>query len=424
MGFLTDKTGMPDAEQINETTLGSLRPNVIAQAAQPGRRRLSTLDILGGITDALAEAGGMNAGYREGIERRENRQMQQQEQEWRQKFNQQKLEAGQNELDTGRFERFGTAAKGLGYVMQRAGPEGVRKAFPMLAQQMGMDPDEQQIFAASLETDPQGTLGIFEAINANPEKVGSQAKEIAIYEMLNKQGRPDLAEAYLEKMATGDGGMTEYQKAQIGLGRDKLTSAERIARIRAARAARAGGATPAQSAKQQAAETARVEAAQAAKGVLVEMRDAYNRLRDAGGINARGQGIGGRAAAAAFENVPMLERMSNPEGFSARQDLERLRTTGISSLLPLLGSLNLGSRNIDAAKELETWRKAIASASDYESAMRALDGIERRIEEITAMPQRRAASSGTPRPKIRIKPKNTPKPGTRLRYNPATGDFE
>ena len=426
MGFLSDND-MPSADEINSSVLGILRPAAqqiapgnVMQQASPGRRKISTMDILGAIVDAGAEFGGSNAGYREGIARQQEQENARVSNEWAQKFNQQKLQAGQNELDAGRFERFGTAARGLSSVMQRAGLPGVKKAFPLLAQQMGMDPDEQEIFAASLEADPQGTLEILNAINAKPENAGSKPKELAVYEMLQKQN-PELAGQYLERIASGVEEMSPYQKAQIGLGRDKLTSAERVARIRAATSGRAAAGKPT---KAQEASAGRVEAAKSAKTVVSSMREAYGRLRDAGGINARGQGIVGRSQAAVQENVPMVERMMNPEAFSARQDLETLRTQGITSLLPILGSLNLGSKNIDAAKELETWRKAIASASDYESAMRALDRIDQRIEEITAMPEVRP--SATNRPRIKLRPKTAPaaKPGKRLRYNPATGDFE
>ena len=92
----------------------------------------------------------------------------------------------------------------------------------------------------------------------------------------------------------------------------------------------------------------------------------------------------GTISAMARENIPGVERLTNSEGFSAREDLTRLTTVGIPALLPLMGGLSLGGKNIDAAKELDTWRNAIASAKDYPSAMRAIQGFETRIKELTA----------------------------------------
>lgn len=440
MGFLSDILG-DGANQLQEFLgqnvprvmgMGSVpqdNPNVLATIANrnplpsapqpqeaPKKPRRSTLEVLGGIADALAMAGGSAPGYREGIAFREQRDRELQNQEWANKLNQQKLEAGNSELANQRLDRFGQAARGLGVVMERSGLPGVQKAIPLIAQQMGLSPEEQQIFASGFADDPEGTIAMLQAATA-PNSPVSQPKEVTIYNMLKKQN-PEAAEKYLQTVASG---YDEYERARIGVQTEGIHSRERTTRdtnrTRIVVARTKSNATPAKTA---AAEQARVGAANAAKQIVADMRDAYGRLRQAGGINAAGQSAAQRVGAIANANIPFVERVSNPEGFSAREDLERLRTVGISSLLPILGSLNLGSRNIDAAKELETWSKAIASADDYESAMRALDGIQKRIDEITSAPP---ASSGA-RPRIRLTPKNAPKAGSRFKYNPATGRIE
>ncbi len=110
------------------------------------------------------------------------------------------------------------------------------------------------------------------------------------------------------------------------------------------------------------------------------------------------------------------------EGFSAREDLDRLLTVGIPALLPLMGGLQLGGKNIDAAKELDTWRKAIASAKDYPSAIRAVQGFEARIAELTA--QADAAPTASPR---RAAPREGRKPAPSAarprKRNPQTGEI-
>lgn len=436
MGFLTDNS-VEQAAPVDDPMAWRPDGNILAAIAgspqqaptpqaAPTRKRNSVLDILGAIVDAGAEFGGSNAGYREGVARRAEQQNAEIDQSWKEKFNQQKLTKGNNELADDRFARFGQASRGLGVIMQNYGAPGVAKAFPLLAQQMGLSDEEQAIFKASLDADPKATLEMLTAAT-DPSNTGTPPKEITIYNMLKKLDPTGAkAQDYLDKVATGDGGMTDYQKAQLGLGEKRLEVAERNnkravgAKIRVAAMRPQPGSKA--SGKTAEAQANRVVAAQSAKGVITEMRDAFNRLKNAGGINAKGQGTGARVGAYAKENLPLVERFTSPEGFSAREDLDRLRTTGISSLLPLLGGLSIGGKNIDAAKELDTWRKAIASASDYESAMRALDGFERRINEITAEAARSPAPSRGARP--RLVPRNTPAPGKRMKYNPATGRIE
>jgi hypothetical protein len=186
--------------------------------------------------------------------------------------------------------------------------------------------------------------------------------------------------------------MTAAQQGQLTLARDRYnfdryrfenpqpTAAER-------KAGQAAG-----TAQQQ-----RVEMAQAGRGMLTEMNDALERLKGAGGILNRDQTAGGRVGTILGRDIPYAEQLLKPEAFSAREDLNRLATVGIPSLLPLLGGLTLGGKNIDAAKELDTWKNAIVSARDYESAKRATNFIEQRIRVIER--ENPGAISGTPRPR-------------------------
>lgn len=459
MGFLREKqqaqpmsydmTGM-----MNDAGVSDGSGNFLAQVADtapentapvtvpagPTPKRVSTLDIIGAILDEGAKFGDAAPGYQTAVDRRRTLEQEAQDRSFQQQFNQQKLTAGQlgidgtkEEMDNARsdrqFTRFGQASRGLGAVYMKHGVAGVQKAFPLLAKSMGMTPQESEIFGQSLAADPEGTIETITAATT-ADNAGSQPKEKVISDLLlraDPSGK--MRDEYLGNLASG---LSGYQEGQLGLGSDKITSAERIARIRADASVRAARIRAAASgnkpdAKAQAAAASRVQAAQAAKTVTAEMRNAFTRLRDAGGMNSSDQSVVGRVGAIAKENVPFLERVTSPEGFSAREDLDRLRTVGITSLLPLLGSLTLGGKNFDAAKELEIWRKAIASATDYESATRALDGIDKRIAEITAeQAAPAAASGGSTRPRIRLKPRgnSAPAAGRVFKYNPKTGNLE
>lgn len=459
MGFLREK---PQAQpmsydmggMMNDAGVSGGSENFLAQMADaspadtapvtvpagPTRQRVSALDIIGSILDSGAEFGGASAGYQPMVDRRRELSQQAEDRAMQKQFNEQKLTAGNLGIEGTREEmgnartdrqltRFGQASRGLGAVFNKHGAAGVQKAFPLLAKSMGMNPQETEIFGAALAADPEGAIETITAATT-ADSAGSQPKEKIIADLLFKADPTGkMRDEYLGNLASG---LSGYQEGQLGLGSDKITSAERIARIRGASAERVARIRAAASgnkpdAKAQAAAASRVQAAQAAKSVTAEMRNAFTRLRDAGGMNSSGQSVAGRVGAIAKENVPFLERVTSPEGFSAREDLDRLRTVGITSLLPLLGSLTLGGKNFDAAKELEIWRKAIASATDFESATRALDGIDKRIAEITAEQAAPAAAPrGSTRPRIRLKPRGNAAPasGRVFKYNPKTGNLE
>ena len=136
---------------------------------------------------------------------------------------------------------------------------------------------------------------------------------------------------------------------------------------------------------------------QVAKDVVSQFRTAFRALNKAGSMQSSKSGIGDRVGATIYQNVPGVERLTNPKAYSARQDIERLRTQGISSLVPILTGMTLGGRNFDAAKELELWRNSIASITDYDSAVRAMNVIDKRISQIEAQPTAGKPGNVTPR---------------------------
>jgi len=424
MGFLQDKKPeFGTAEEISANVLAGLRNPAQAEApaapvqGTPGRRRISLLDALGGVADTLAEFGGSNAGYREGVQRREAREAEAIDQSWKEKFNQQKLKAGENELDQGRFERFGTAAKGLGFVMQRSGLPGVQKAFPLIAQQMGMDPDEQAIFAASLQEDPEGTIGIFEAINAAPENAGSKPKELAIYEMLNKKN-PELAGQYLERVASG---MSEYQEGQLGLGRDKLTSAERIARIRASTPR--GGTSRAAAPKKGGTPQVDPGTLALALGVTGELRDIYERL-DASGASVNPNRSAASNIGARVRSSGIGQLVEGALGTEAQTERDRIAGIRPNLIRRISEATGMTASQMNSDKDMQLLLDQVTDPT--RSTQANLDAIARLETLITsrARGSQQAPSSGGGRPRIKLRPKNTAAPGKRMKYNPATGRIE
>lgn len=403
------------AQGVGNVDPGQL-PGPPMPSAEETRRqpRRSVLDIVGGLGDVFATVGGATPQYQPRLDAAAERARREVDQGWQDKFNTQRFragdqafEAGEQQLSEQQRTLLGQAARGVSAVYARgATPEakiaGVLKAWPMVARQLNLSPEQSAQFVQDFQADPEGTLTAMNAALNPVASQGSQPKEIQIYEMLRARD-PAKAEEYLAAVATGDKGITDYQEAQLALGERRAGESERAAR---ARESVARERLRIQREKNPAGAKAKgdpVAAAQSAQNVINEMRDAFNRLKAAGGINAKGQSAAQRAGAWAMENVPLAERATNPDAFSARQDLDRLRTQGITSLLPIMGGLQLGGKNIDAAKELDTWRKAIASASDYESAMRALNGFQTRINDIV-----RESSGSAPAPRSR--PANAPAP--------------
>lgn len=413
-----DVSGMSGAPLASMAGSVSEPRNFLERLGVSGKRH-SILDIIGGIADVGAKIGQVEPLYQSGLDAAHNRERQNTQDDWQQKFNAQKLtrggqelEAGQGALDDRGVEKLGQATRGLAAVFAKGGAPAVMQAWPVIAQQLGIDPAKAALFSQQLEADPAGTIeSLNAALNApssNSSLPGS-IQEFNLLKNITPEQMAALPPAAQERLHAMAGGMTDAQAAAIGLNRDKFNFDRGYKeRVRADRRYEYDNKPPPGAAgnalKAEQAAAARQSAATAAETVVSDMRDAFNRLKAAGGINSKGQSSGQRAGAWALENVPVLERMTNPEGFSARQDLDRLRTQGISSLLPLLGGITLGGKNIDAAKELDTWRKAIASASDYESAMRALDGFQRTIDRIkadqpaAAPAARRTPRAGTPAP--------------------------
>lgn len=394
-------------------------PNMAPEGGGQPRQRRSLLDIIGRASDVVARVGGAEALYQPTLDAYEDRAMGKEDRDreidmdgLRRQLSEQQLKMGglqitdaENALDDHGRERIGMALGGI------VGAEDPAAAWREVGTQSGLPPEKVEAIAQALEANPEIAGSLAQSFGFEPPRQGSQAKEMQIYSLL-LQENPELAPAYLQSLTNPDA-MTPYQQAQLGISlerlgleRDKYENPPPSAAERTATAEAQGAA-----AQQQ-------ELASSGQQILTDMRDAFNRLRDAGGINAAGQNVEQRAGAWALENLPGAERMFTPEGFSAREDINRLRTVGIPSLLPLMGGLTLGGRNMDAAKELDTWQKAIASASDYESAMNAIDMIEGRIRAIQARP----APAPAPAPSRRSTPAPAASSGGRtVREPPAVG---
>lgn len=395
-------------------------PQLNVAPAAPQRERRSLLGTVGGIADVIARVGGAEALYQPTLDANEARDNMRADRTraidlegLNRQILEQRIGAGEREATGEENAMVAPAIRGL-QAIQRGGGD-ISAAWPQLAQQAGIDPERAaelgQLFAAN----PDNIEGIAAMFNQGGDaEFGMQPfyaqdgeGNLRAYQ-LNRQGgvrEIQLGEGQqpvdpLRFVDVGDrtvgvGERSGEIRTTLGRGerpgavetreqRGEIAGADRASRERmndadnvSTEARGAGGRRGAAAANPR-------EGLQAARGMLTEFRGAFRRLRTAGGISDSETSTAGRAGALLSRNIPAAEELLFPERHSARQDIERLRTQAITTLVPLLSGMTIGGRNFDAARELELWRSSIASITDYDSATRALNMIDRRIREIEA----------------------------------------
>lgn len=427
-GLGSDPTQLPDLGPVQT------RGMTAADAGAAPRMRRSVLDMIGGafgstrdenslvskiggLADVIATVGGAQPLYQPGIDARlarsnaaedrkyeiDQRPLERRLLEQRIASGDQGIEAGNLEIQNARNAQLEGVGAGLRQVFGSTGPEGLARAWPLVAQQFGLDAERTQQIGAAFAKDPEGTLN---ALFPDPMvgKTGSRAKEVQIYELLANQD-PDTAQAYLASLADPNKPMTEYQRAQ-------LANADRAYQRRVYEFDNPQPSADERklSAQEAAKEAQREQATAGAMTFLDDLEATVTTLNNSGGMTNKNQSIGGAIGTFAKENIPMVERLANPEGYAARQQLDGLLTQGVSALLPLLTGMAIGSKNMDAAKEMENLKRAVLSAKSYEAAMEAIQRYRRNLQTraAPAAPALRSAPAprrpGTPAPRQTAKP--------------------
>ena len=137
------------------------------QNAEPPRTRRSLLDTIGRISDVLAKVGGAEALYQPSLDARAAQAQQVDLDAMRKQLLQQQIGAGQDEAAGRKTALLGNAVRGLQAIQARGGD--VAKAWPILAQQAGIDSAQADHLGQVFAADPNNIRGIAAMLNGQQE---------------------------------------------------------------------------------------------------------------------------------------------------------------------------------------------------------------------------------------------------------------
>ena len=187
----------------------------------PTHRR-SVLDTIGRISDVLAKVGGADALYQPTLDANTARMNAVDLEKQRHTLGEQQLTTGQEAIEDHGSARMGAAMRGLTAI--QAGGGDVTKAWPIIAANLHISPEETTHIAGLLASDPKNTIDMLtSALNA-PDKTGSSDGDVQKYNMLMKADPTgELGKQFLAGVAGGKTkDITPYQQAQLEIQQGKF----------------------------------------------------------------------------------------------------------------------------------------------------------------------------------------------------------
>lgn len=431
----------PQAAQIPLPPPPPPQPAAPAAPAAPAHARRSILDTIGRISDVLAKVGGADALYQSTLDAntaRENgvgdhaRAVDLEKQKLA--LGTQSLESGATSLENHNNTRVGAAFRGLAAITASGGDP--TKAWPILAAQLHVPPEQAKEIADHLATDPKGTI---EAMNnaLNPAATASKPKEVQVYEMLQtKDPTGKLAQQYLEGVADPKA-ITDYQERQLAM-RDREIG------IRDRTAADAG------SDRDAALEERRYEfdhkPAAAGKGkaaaggegdmrgpliLLDNIAGGFESLHHMNALAGEGGVVGG--AMGAFGRTAVGQALGEQAGNAAAQQRLAIAKNVSALQQAMLKSLPASATRTKFEQEMLARGLPDPSKMGYKTAHTVIaqlrESFTRAMEEVHASAGGTSASaparsSGGMPPRIGARAAPAKPAGKVLKYNPATGKIE
>lgn len=218
MPQISSDTGPVDVSAV-DTSLGPVSPaiperqNFFQRLGFGENRRGSALDIIGRLADTVATVGGADALYQPTLNAQEDREraiaQADLNNDWQEKFNQQKYGAGEEALGTAQRGRIGDVLAAV------AGAEDPNAAWGMLADATGLPPEKAAQVGALLKSNPAMASRLATAFGYTPAAQGSAPREVQLYQ-LAKAENPNLKFSdFLTTLETTKDALTPYQKAQL-----------------------------------------------------------------------------------------------------------------------------------------------------------------------------------------------------------------
>lgn len=133
-------------------------PNMPLPEIKPQRERRSFLDTVGRISDVLATVGGAEALYQPTLDAREDRARMIDVEAMKRQQMEQQLAMGGEEAALLQRQKVGVAVKGLQAIAARGGD--VNAAWPILAQQAGIKPEDAAVLGDAISKDPNALPAI------------------------------------------------------------------------------------------------------------------------------------------------------------------------------------------------------------------------------------------------------------------------
>jgi hypothetical protein len=417
------QAGAPSAAQAP----GPAAPNA------PEKPRRSLLSTVGQIADVLAKVGGAEALYQPTLDAREDRSMAKEDRQrgidldkLKMALTQQQVEGGNLDLANARTARLGLGIKGLQAIQARGGDP--VKAWPVIAQQLGIEPERAKIIGDAIAADPNALYGLNAALGSGQQgqNFGLQpffAKgpngEVKAYQ-LGQDGTINpinLPEGYqpagqVGVVDNGDanvvydkrtglpvrvmpkaGGPQEGQRPIVDA-RGRVIGYEEMPGSRT-QYDRDHPKPAAGNARQQQDYEQRTAGTQAALANIGELRTIYGKLDEAGAmVNPNNSAVGNIGARVRSSGVgQMVEGAVGTEAQTMRDRVNSIRPGMMQAIAKATG---MTGKQLDSNADVQLWMRTVTDpTSSYQANMAALDGLERFIRLNT--PKAPAAGGGGPR---------------------------
>lgn len=378
---------------------------------KPQRERRSFLDTIGRLADVLATVGGAEALYQPTLDARDDRaRMIDIEAMKRRQLEQQIGEGDEGAADRQRA-RAGVAMKGLQAIQARGGD--INAAWPILAKQAGLGPEDTAFLADAFAKDPNSVSAIA-AMFGGEKEFGLQP--------FYAQGPDGTLQAYqigkdgsIQPIKLPEGAQpidplkfVDTGNQQVGVGSRtgrpirilpkgvdpntgaRIASGERIAGANIAsreRIASSKGGTGGAAAE---------GGAETALGNIAELRGIYGTLNKMGAMVTPGQSTGANlfARARASGAGQFVEGAMGTEAQTQRDRINSIRPGLMQSVAKATG---MTSKQLDSNADVKLFMQTVTDpTASYEANMAALDGLERFVRQNAKKP---AAAPRAPAPR-------------------------